>query len=100
MSNVAKIESNKILKDFRAVLQKFCAGNKDDVLIRKLYNEFDINKDGYIGFDEFEQILVKYGVKYDKKFLTICFKKIDINWSGVIEFQEFFDFIVHDVDTY
>eukprot|EP00825_Cyclidium_porcatum_P043666 TRINITY_DN6247_c0_g1_i2.p2 TRINITY_DN6247_c0_g1~~TRINITY_DN6247_c0_g1_i2.p2 ORF type:complete len:113 (-),score=34.09 TRINITY_DN6247_c0_g1_i2:177-515(-) len=99
-STIAKAEANRILKDLRAVLVKFCAGNKDDVLLQKLFKEFDINKDGYIGFDEFEHILSKYNVTYEKKYLTTCFKKIDVNWSGYIEFDEFFNFIVHDVDVY
>lgn len=97
---IAKQESNRILKDLRAVLVKFAGGNKDDVLLRKLYKEFDTNKDGYLGFDEFEQLLSKYNVEYHKKYLTMCFKKIDVNWSGYIEFDEFFNFIVHDVDQY
>ena len=62
------------------------AGNKDDVLLGKLFKEFDRNKDGYINFFEFESLLEKLKINYEKRLLGGVFNKIDTNRSGVIEF--------------
>ena len=77
-------------------MTKAAAGNKDDVLLKKLFKEFDITKDGFLSFHEFESMMKKLNVEYNKKYLSAIFNKIDVNRSGFIEFHEFHYFICHN----
>lgn len=60
-------------------------GNRDNVIIGKIFKLYDVSKDGYLSMDEFEKMLIKLEVSYNKKYLTSCFIKIDSDHSGYIE---------------
>ena len=68
---------------------------------KKLFEKYDLNKNGVLDKEEFVRIMVdvlrELGENLpEKKHIEVAeegFSKFDINRNGKIEFNEFFDFI-------
>ena len=73
----------------------------DSERVKKLFEKYDLNKNGVLDKEEFVRIMVdilrELGENLpDKKHIEVAeegFSKFDINRNGKIEFNEFFDFI-------
>ena len=73
----------------------------DNERVKKLFEKYDLNKNGVLDKEEFVRIMVdilrELGENLpDKKHIEVAeegFSKFDINRNGKIEFNEFFDFI-------
>ncbi|KRX10508.1 hypothetical protein PPERSA_01520 [Pseudocohnilembus persalinus] len=94
---IAQQESQRVVEAVRNKFIELSGGNKDDVILKKIFQQYDFNHDGYIGMDDFQQITKKFGIKFETKYLSLCFNKVDTHHSGFIEFDEFFDFVVHGI---
>jgi len=67
-------------------------GSSDEGLIRKIYDDFDLNQNGMITIDEFANMVAKLEIAVERKYLRGIFRNIDLDKSGGIEFNEFYDF--------
>ena len=73
----------------------------DSERVKKLFEKYDLNKNGVLDKEEFVRIMVdilrELGENLpEKKHIEVAeegFSKFDINRNGKIEFNEFFDFI-------
>lgn len=70
--------------------------NQDEYVLRKLFNDFDTNKSGDLTIDELAHMLAKLGISVERKYLTALFKLLDTSKNGVVEFEEFNNFIIHN----
>jgi len=65
-------------------------------VLRTVFNEFDLNKDGTLSVVELEQMLLKLQIRCERSFLAELLGKFDRNKNGVIEFEEFVHYIIHN----
>ena len=73
----------------------------DNKSVKKLFEKYDLNRNGVLDKDEFLKIMVDIlrdlGEDLpEKKHLEVAeegFSKFDLNKNGKIEFNEFFDFM-------
>lgn len=73
-------------------LQNLTSGSNDENLIRKIYDDFDLNQNGMITIDEFANMVAKLEIAVERKYLRGIFREIDLDKSGAIEFEEFYNF--------
>mmetsp|Transcript_4769 Transcript_4769/g.11525 ORF Transcript_4769/g.11525 Transcript_4769/m.11525 type:complete len:422 (-) Transcript_4769:5-1270(-) len=66
--------------------------------VRKLFEKYDANGDGTLSMDELERILKAIGVDGSK--CNEYFTHIDQNKNGVIEYQEFLDWLYEESGAY
>ena len=80
----------------RQRLQTVSNGSQDEFVLRKLFSDFDSDRNGTISEVELSALLAKLGVCDDNKYLCALMKKIDCNNDGRIEFSEFVYFVIND----
>jgi len=73
-------------------LQALTGGSTDEHLVRKIFEDFDLNQNDMITIDEFANMVAKLEISVERKYLRGIFRHIDLDRSGAIEFNEFFDF--------
>lgn len=96
-TSTVTLEQIKFLtKTIRSKLMDFSAGQTEELVLRNTFREFDLNKDGVLGSDELQALLVRLQMSVERKYLSALLKKFDRNGNGVIEFEEFVNFIVND----
>lgn len=78
-------------------LQNLTNGSTDEGIIRKIFDDFDLNQNEMITIDEFANMVAKLEVAVERKYLRGIFREIDLNKSGGIEFDEFKDFATQGV---
>ena len=61
----------------------------DENTITQLFNDMDIDKNGFINYTEFVSALMDYEKNIKKEHLIECFRKYDADNSGKIDFNEF-----------
>ena len=62
--------------------------------VKKLFMSFDTSNTFNLTFGDFENAIKRLHIEMNEMFLGAVFKKIDMNNSGFIEFQEFYEFLV------
>lgn len=73
-------------------LQNLTSGSTDENLIRKIFDDFDLNQNEKITIDEFANMVAKLEIAVERKYLRGIFRHIDLDKSGAIEPNEFYDF--------
>ena len=95
-SSVTQEQIKHITKTIRSKLMDFSAGQTEELVLRNVFREFDLNGDGVLGADELQALLVRLQMSVERRFLSALLKKFDRNGNGVIEFEEFVNFIIND----
>jgi Ca2+-binding EF-hand superfamily protein len=72
------------------------AKSYEEVTLRKIFKQFDLNNSNTITLDELAAMLAKLCISVDRKYIVGMMKKLDTNGTGVIEFDEFANLIVND----
>ena len=85
-----------IIKSLRFKLIQKSKGTNDEFLMRKLFNEYDENKNGFISPFELDLMLKRLELPITPEFVEPLFKKLDKNCTGNIEYDEFKRFIFFD----
>lgn len=93
---VKEEEVKAALKELRFKLIQKTQGTQDEYLLRKLFEEFDRNKNYSIGTYELDLMLKKIGVPVAAKLVEPMLVKLDKNTSGFIEYEEFKKFLFFD----
>jgi len=65
-------------------------------MLRKIFQQFDLNESGSITMDELAGLLAKLGISVERKYLVAMIEVLDSNKSGAIEFEEFANFLIND----
>ncbi len=96
-STVNKEQIEHLTKTMRHKLLDFSKSmTQDEYVLREMFKDFDTNKSGNLTIDELWAMLAKLGISCDRKYVTAIFKKFDKNQNGVIEFEEFQDYLIHN----
>jgi Ca2+-binding EF-hand superfamily protein len=74
-------------KQLRAKLIHKSQGTKDEYLLGKLFEEFELTQNYSIGVSSFDMMLKKLNMGVAPKILESLFSKIDANKSEFIEFD-------------
>ena len=80
----------------RQRLLTLTAKSYEEVTLRKIFKQFDLNNSNTITLDELAAMLAKLCISVDRKYIVGMMKKLDTNGTGVIEFDEFANLIVND----
>jgi len=83
---------NQYVSYVHSQLVNLTGGSNDEGLIRKIYDDFDLNQNGMITIDEFANMVAKLEIAVERKYLRGIFREIDLDKSGAIEFEEFYNF--------
>lgn len=67
--------------------------NKEEACA-KLFEDFDLNMDGFITIDELTAMVAKLKISMERKMATGIFRRINLSNSGAISPPEFADFIL------
>ena len=86
----------QIVKTLRQRLIQNTTGNHDEFVMRKLFNDFDVNRSGNLCLEELYAMMIKLEIPIHKKYLGAVFNKFDANKNGVIEFEEFINYIINN----
>ena len=87
-------------KNLRLKLIEKSQGTKDELLIRKLFEQFDQSGNFYLSAYDLDYMMKKLGVVADGAVTEAIHQRIDKNNSGYIEFQEFKKFLYYDPYPY
>jgi Ca2+-binding EF-hand superfamily protein len=94
---VAKEEEVKAgSKLFRAWLIQKTQGTKDEYLIGKLFEEFELTQNYSIALHAFDTMIKKLSLVITSKIVESLFTKIDANQSQFIEYEEFKKYLAID----
>ena len=66
----------------------------DPQLLRKIFNDFDLNQSGSLTIDETTNLIAKLQISVERKYVYPFFKVIDQDNSGGIEYEEFQAYIL------
>ena len=86
----------QIVKTLRQKLIQRTTGNHDEFVMRKLFNDFDLNRSGFLCLEELYAMMIKLEIPIQKKYLGAVFNKFDVNNNGIIEFEEFINYIINN----
>jgi len=95
-STISVHEIKDIIKTLRFKLIQRAHAGKDETLLRKLFQDFDLNKSGYLTLDELQAMMIRLECPVHINYLAAVFSYLDKNKSGYIEFEEFTNFIIND----
>lgn len=85
-----------MVKALRFKLIQKSKGTNDEFLLRKLFSEYDENRNGYISSLELDLMLKKLELPVAEAIVEPLFRVLDKNHSGFIEYDEFKTFIFFD----
>ena len=85
-----------IIKLMRHRLTTVANHGQEEYVLRDIFRTFDLDKSGCLTLNEMAGLLAKLGVAVNEKELLALMREMDSNNSGVIEFEEFCQFMVLD----
>lgn len=69
---------------------------QEEYKLRDMFRRFDKDSSGYLSINEFAGLLAELGVAVKDKELVAMMKALDTSKNGVLEFEEFQNFVVVD----
>lgn len=85
-----------MIKLMRHRLTTVSNNGQEEYVLRNTFRTFDLDKSGAVTINEMAGLLAKLGVAVSDKELVALMREMDTNKSGVIEFEEFLQFMVLD----
>jgi len=68
---------------------------RDPNLLRKIFNDFDLNQSGGLTIDEVTNLIAKLQISVERKYVYPFFKVVDADNSGCIEYGEFEQYVIN-----
>lgn len=59
-------------------------GTHEEYILKQVFNEFDVNKNGSLNEEELHTMLVKLEIPTEKRLLQPLLKKLDKSGNGVV----------------
>lgn len=95
-ATVKKDKVMHIIKLMRHRLTTVANNSQEEYVLRDIFRTYDLDKSGALTINEMGGLLSKLGVAVNEKELLAVMREMDSNKSGVIEFEEFVQFMVLD----
>lgn len=95
-ATVSQEQIRFLTKTIRQKLRDFSGQQTEEMVLRNVFREFDLNENGVMTADELQALLVRFQMSVDRKYIQALLAKFDRNKNGVIEFDEFVNFIIND----
>ena len=70
--------------------------SQEEFVLRKIFKDFDTNNSGTITIDELSAMCAKLQISVERKYIQAMLKVLDSNKSGMLEFEEFANFLLYD----
>ncbi len=80
----------------RSRLLEITQGSKDEFIVKKLFQEFDQNNNGFLSAYDLDLMMKKLDAQTASHVVAPALSKIDRNESGYIELEDFKKFLYHD----
>ena len=93
---VKKDKVRHIIKLMRHRLTTIANSSQEEYVLREIFRTFDLDKSGALTINEMAGLLAKLGIACEEKELLAVMREMDTNKTGVIEFEEFCNFMVVD----
>ena len=87
MQAVSEDAIRNAVKKLRFKLIEKTQGSKDEFVIRKLFDEYDCNKNFYLSPYDLSQMLIRQGINLEAHLVEKVHERLDKNSSGYIEFD-------------
>ena len=94
--DVTKDHLKTLVATIRQKLLATSNRQSDEYVLRTIFSEFDTEKDGSLSAEQLDQMLIKLQIRCERPFLDQLIAQFDRNHNGVIEFEEFVHFIIHN----
>ena len=91
-SSMTQQTVSMLLKEVRD--RVYMLARRDPHLLRKIFNDFDLNQSGGLTIDEVTNMIAKLQISVERKYVYPFFKVVDADNSGCIEFEEFEAYIL------
>lgn len=95
-SPVFKDKVKHIIQMMRHRLLDLSNSHLEEFQLRQIFRDFDTNQSGTITIDELAAMCAKLGICVERKYLMALLKVLDTNKSGMLEFEEFQNFLIYD----
>lgn len=94
--DVTKDHVKTLVATIRQKLLATSNRQSDEYVLRTIFSEFDTEKDGTMTAEQLGNMLIKLQIRCERPFLDQLVAQFDRNQNGVIEFEEFVHFIIHN----
>lgn len=71
-------------------------GTHQEYILRQVFDQFDTNKNGNLAEDELYTMLVKLEIATEQRLVKPLLRKLDKSGNGVVEYDEFKNFLFFD----
>jgi Ca2+-binding EF-hand superfamily protein len=86
LKGVSEEAIKNAIKTLRFKLIEKTQGSKDELIVRKVFDEYDANKNFYLSPYDLSQMLLKLEVSLEPVLIEKVHERLDKNGSGYIEF--------------
>jgi Ca2+-binding EF-hand superfamily protein len=94
-----KDQVRELIKLMRQRLITIANGQQEEYKLKQIFEQFDTNKSGTITVDELAALMASLKISCERKYLMALLRELDSNNSGMLEFEEFSRFVIHDPYT-
>ena len=70
--------------------------SSEEFTLRNIFKDLDLDQSGSLTVNEFASIFHKLAISCERKYISALFKKFDINCNGLIEFDEFANWMIYN----
>lgn len=95
-SSVFEEQIKTLTNAIRLKLRVITNQTGDEYVLRNIFKDFDTNRSGNLTIDELVAMIAKLQISCERKYVSALFKKFDVNGNGIIEFEEFCNYLINN----
>lgn len=95
-ASVFRQQVQNLVSAIRMKLRVIANQSGEEYILLSIFKDFDTSKTGQLTIEELGGMLNKLQISCERKFVSAIFKRFDVHSKGVIEFEEFKNYIIND----
>jgi Ca2+-binding EF-hand superfamily protein len=95
-AGVFKQQVDFITSALRLKLRTMANQSSEEFTLRNIFKDLDLDQSGSLTVNEFASIFHKLAISCERKYISALFKKFDTNCNGLIEFDEFANWMIYN----